>query len=235
MAQVYRTLRVAPSDEGVLGVVIDAPPMNLIGPELVRDLVMLIGALESGENVRVMVLESADPEYFVPHVDLTKVAEYTAEAAKAGGPAGRPASHHGHDRDPARPRGHLIGRLAGHCCRPGRPACRHRAVFGHRSVRCHRPILAGRRQRRRWRDRAAAGSQGAGSAVDDGRDRRITRAGVFGRVASAALGPVAPPAFSRAAPGLWSGRAQAFGQCSQPGLGLGSATNRHRLSHAVLR
>jgi enoyl-CoA hydratase/carnithine racemase len=33
-----------------------------------------------------MVLESADPEYFVPHVDLTKVAEYTAEAAKAGGP-----------------------------------------------------------------------------------------------------------------------------------------------------
>jgi enoyl-CoA hydratase/carnithine racemase len=32
------------------------------------------------------VLESADPDYFVPHVDLTKVAEYTAEAAKAGGP-----------------------------------------------------------------------------------------------------------------------------------------------------
>ncbi len=57
-----------------------------------------------------MVLESADPDYFIPHVDLTKVAEYTphvdltkvaeytphvdltkvaeytAEAAKAGGP-----------------------------------------------------------------------------------------------------------------------------------------------------
>ena len=39
MPQVYRTLRVAPSDNGVLSVVIDAPPMNLIGPELVRDLV----------------------------------------------------------------------------------------------------------------------------------------------------------------------------------------------------
>jgi len=86
MTQVYRTLRVAPSDEGVLGVVIDAPPMNLIGPELVRDLVSLIGALESSDDIRVVVLESADPEYFVPHVDLTKVAEYTAEAAKAGGP-----------------------------------------------------------------------------------------------------------------------------------------------------
>jgi len=52
----------------------------------VRDLVNLIGALESGQEARVVVLESADPEYFVPHVDLTKVAEYTAKAAKAGGP-----------------------------------------------------------------------------------------------------------------------------------------------------
>jgi enoyl-CoA hydratase/carnithine racemase len=88
MSQAYRTLRVAQdsADGGVLSVVIDAPPMNLIGPELVRDLVRLLGALESGDETLVMVLESADPEYFVPHVDLTKVAEYTAEAAKAGGP-----------------------------------------------------------------------------------------------------------------------------------------------------
>jgi enoyl-CoA hydratase/carnithine racemase len=86
MIQSYDTLRVAPTDEGVLGAVIDAPPMNLIGPELVRDLVSLIGEVDSGRDTRVLVLESADPEYFVPHVDLTKVAEYTAEAAKAGGP-----------------------------------------------------------------------------------------------------------------------------------------------------
>jgi hypothetical protein len=52
----------------------------------VRDLVTLFGELESAVDVRVVVLESANPEYFVPHVDLTKVAEYTAEAAKAGGP-----------------------------------------------------------------------------------------------------------------------------------------------------
>ena len=86
MTQVYRTLRVAPSDKGVLSVVIDAPPMNLVGPELVRDLVSLFGALESDQETRVVVLESADPDYFIPHVDLTKVAEYTAEAARAGGP-----------------------------------------------------------------------------------------------------------------------------------------------------
>ena len=49
MTQRYRTLRVAPSDEGVSSVVIDAPPMNLIGPELVRDLVGLLGTLESDQ------------------------------------------------------------------------------------------------------------------------------------------------------------------------------------------
>jgi enoyl-CoA hydratase/carnithine racemase len=86
MTQMYRTLRVARIDEGVLSVVIDAPPMNLIGPELARDLVTLLSELKSDEDMRVMVLESDDPEYFVPHVDLTRVAEYTAEAAKAGGP-----------------------------------------------------------------------------------------------------------------------------------------------------
>jgi enoyl-CoA hydratase/carnithine racemase len=86
VTQMYLTLRVAQIDAGVLSVVIDAPPMNLIGPELVRDLVTLFSELESDEDIRVMVLESADPEYFVPHVDLTRVAEYTAEAAKAGGP-----------------------------------------------------------------------------------------------------------------------------------------------------
>ena len=68
----YRTLRVAESDMGVLSVAIDAPPMNLIGPGLVRDLVRVLGEVESGQDVQVMVLESADPEYFVPHVDLTK-------------------------------------------------------------------------------------------------------------------------------------------------------------------
>ena len=59
MTQVYRTLRVTPSDEGVLGVVIDAPPMNLIGPELVHDLVTLIGELEYDRETTVVVLESA--------------------------------------------------------------------------------------------------------------------------------------------------------------------------------
>ena len=52
MIQTYRTLRVAGGEEGVLSVVIDAPPMNLIGPELVRDLVTLLSDLDADANAR---------------------------------------------------------------------------------------------------------------------------------------------------------------------------------------
>ena len=90
MTDTYRTLRVARTDEGVITVVIDAPPMNLIGPELVRDFVALLSELAADEGVRVMVLESADPEYFVPHVDLTRS---RSTPPKRLGPAGRTTRH----------------------------------------------------------------------------------------------------------------------------------------------
>ena len=67
-------------------VTLDAPPINMIGPELVRDLVGVLDRVHADRDVRVVVFESADPEFFIAHVDLTKVPEYTAEAAKAGGP-----------------------------------------------------------------------------------------------------------------------------------------------------
>ncbi len=74
-------------DGAVLFVEIAAPPMNLLGPELVRDLVSLIQGAEADEAFKVLVLKSADPDYFISHVDLTRVAEYRAEAAKLSGEA----------------------------------------------------------------------------------------------------------------------------------------------------
>jgi enoyl-CoA hydratase/carnithine racemase len=66
---------------------ISAPPMNLLGPELVRDLVSLIRLAEADDSVQVVVFKSADPDYFISHVDLTRVAEYRAEAAALTGEA----------------------------------------------------------------------------------------------------------------------------------------------------
>jgi enoyl-CoA hydratase/carnithine racemase len=61
--------------------------MNLLGPELVRDLVALLQRAEADESLKVLVFKSADPDYFISHVDLTQVAEYRAEAAKLTGEA----------------------------------------------------------------------------------------------------------------------------------------------------
>jgi enoyl-CoA hydratase/carnithine racemase len=83
---VFETLNVR-REGGVVLVEIAAPPMNLLGPELVRDLVSLIRHAEADDAVRVLVFKSADPDYFISHVDLTKVAEYRAEAAKLTGEA----------------------------------------------------------------------------------------------------------------------------------------------------
>jgi len=74
-------------EEGVLFATLAAPPMNLLGPELVRDLVALIQQAEADRAVRVVVFKSADPDYFIAHVDVTKVKEYREEAAKLTGEA----------------------------------------------------------------------------------------------------------------------------------------------------
>ena len=74
-------------DGGVLFAQIEAPPMNLLGPELVRDLVSLIQSAEADDAIRVLVFKSADPDYFISHVDLNRVTEYRAEAAKLTGEA----------------------------------------------------------------------------------------------------------------------------------------------------
>ena len=66
---------------------IAAPPMNLLGPELVRDLVTLIQDAEADDTVQVLVFASADPDYFISHVDLNRISEYRAEAAKLAGEA----------------------------------------------------------------------------------------------------------------------------------------------------
>jgi enoyl-CoA hydratase/carnithine racemase len=74
-------------DGAVVFAEISAPPMNLLGPELVRDLVSLIQRAEADAGVRVLVFTSADPDYFIAHVDVTKIAEYRQEAAKLTGEA----------------------------------------------------------------------------------------------------------------------------------------------------
>ena len=86
VSDTLETLKVR-QEGAVLFAEISAPPMNLLGPELVRDLVSLIQAAEADAAVQVLVFTSADPDYFISHVDLTRIADYRQEAAKLTGEA----------------------------------------------------------------------------------------------------------------------------------------------------
>ena len=66
----------------VIFAAISAPPMNLLGPELVPDLVSLIQQSESDDTVKVIVFSSADSAYFISHVDVTRIKQNRAAAAK---------------------------------------------------------------------------------------------------------------------------------------------------------
>jgi enoyl-CoA hydratase/carnithine racemase len=80
----FETLTVQ-KEGAVLFAEIAAPPLNLLGPELVRDLVSLIQEAEADDDVQVLVFKSADPDYFISHVDVTRIKEYRYEAAKLAG------------------------------------------------------------------------------------------------------------------------------------------------------
>jgi enoyl-CoA hydratase/carnithine racemase len=69
----------------VLFAAINAPPMNLEGPELIRDLVSLIQRAEADDAVQVIVFKSADPDYFISHVDVTRIKENREAAATLDG------------------------------------------------------------------------------------------------------------------------------------------------------
>lgn len=80
-------IRIAHAD-GVVWATIDHPPMNLWDAALTRDLIGLITGFEADDDARVLVLTSADDEYFIAHADVAMIAELPAEeTAVTDGPS----------------------------------------------------------------------------------------------------------------------------------------------------
>jgi enoyl-CoA hydratase/carnithine racemase len=73
------------AERSVLFAELSAPPMNLLGPAMVRDLVTLIQQAEAEASVQVLVFTSADADYFISHVDVTRIAEYREQAVRLVG------------------------------------------------------------------------------------------------------------------------------------------------------
>src|ERR1700726_1211678 len=72
-------IRVAKRSPAYWRVTIDNPPINVMGPEMVRQFQQVIDALEADEDVRVVVFDSAVDDYFLNHSDfLAKLDDLTA-------------------------------------------------------------------------------------------------------------------------------------------------------------
>uniref|UniRef100_UPI001E30CAAA enoyl-CoA hydratase/isomerase family protein n=1 Tax=Streptomyces sp. DH12 TaxID=2857010 RepID=UPI001E30CAAA len=65
----YTTLHVT-VDAGIARITLDNPPVNVLGGTLIRELHDLLGKLRDDRSVRVIVFSSADPEFFLAHVDI---------------------------------------------------------------------------------------------------------------------------------------------------------------------
>ena len=75
-------IRVTQRSPAYWRVTIDNPPINVMGPEMVREFQQVIDALEADEHVRVVVFDSAVDDYFLNHSDFTaKLEDLTAMPA----------------------------------------------------------------------------------------------------------------------------------------------------------
>jgi enoyl-CoA hydratase/carnithine racemase len=79
----YQCLRVR-RDRGVAWVAIDHPPINLLDIELIQELDRLGRELEADGEVRTVVFQSADPEFFIAHADVNLILSLPEQAPPRG-------------------------------------------------------------------------------------------------------------------------------------------------------
>jgi len=79
----YQTLSLS-HDQGVCHVTISNPPVNVMTAELYQDLVAVTEALERDDTIKVVVFQSADPDFFIAHFDVSLILTFPAD-----GPAER--------------------------------------------------------------------------------------------------------------------------------------------------
>src|SRR6202167_4642714 len=81
-------IRLARRSPAYWRVTIDNPPINVMGPQMVKQFQEVIDALEADEDVRVVVFDSAVDDYFLNHSDfIPKLEDLTAMPP---GPTGLP-------------------------------------------------------------------------------------------------------------------------------------------------
>ncbi|MEM7060177.1 MAG: enoyl-CoA hydratase/isomerase family protein [Pseudomonadota bacterium] len=87
----YEMIDVA-QDDGIVTAVISAPPCNVMTVELWGELDRLSLEIEADEAARILVMKSADPDFFIAHFDVAAILD--REVSMPVLPAQKPKAYH---------------------------------------------------------------------------------------------------------------------------------------------
>ncbi|CAN1573365.1 CaiD Enoyl-CoA hydratase/carnithine racemase [Flavobacteriaceae bacterium] len=79
-----KTLRLTWYTKSYLQVTLDNPPLNLFDQNMIDDFQQLANELDQNDAVKVVVFESADPDFFISHYDILGATEPNAASTKQG-------------------------------------------------------------------------------------------------------------------------------------------------------
>ena len=77
-------LKLTMHNPGYWQVTIDSPPLNLFGPEFLTGMEEVVRRMQASPELRVIVFDSAIPDYFMAHFDLSKGAEVLGRKTASG-------------------------------------------------------------------------------------------------------------------------------------------------------
>jgi enoyl-CoA hydratase/carnithine racemase len=87
MTALLTQFTITQASTGYWRVTFSNPPINLADPDTIIELQQLVGLIESDDTLRVVVLDSAHPDFFINRYDVSRV----SETPVAPGPTGLPA------------------------------------------------------------------------------------------------------------------------------------------------
>jgi len=78
MSHDFKLIRVE-TENGVAWATIDNPPINLITQDLYRELTILAEVIAGDDAIRVLVVKSANPDFFLAHFDVELILSFPTE------------------------------------------------------------------------------------------------------------------------------------------------------------
>ncbi len=72
------------SEAGIWRVAFSNPPINMLAPKTIVELQDLVSAAEANSATKVLIFESADPDFFISHFDTARSAEMPTELGPSG-------------------------------------------------------------------------------------------------------------------------------------------------------